>query len=239
MKRKSTLSTVPRTKRRRSPAARSTNRIGRSTKAIGEKGWGELFASDTLVALLKVFLLNPENAYYQRELAAAAGTGLFAVQHELARLERLGLVVKTPRGNRVYYRTARGHPAFEDLKRVVVKTFGLGDGLKDALTSLKARVHVAFVYGSYATGQEALESDIDLLLIGSLTSREAASLLGPIGREVGREFNAVVYSPDEFARKCREGQHFIAEVLKGPKTFLIGNQDELARLAGSRTPPSA
>ena len=34
--------------------------------------------SRTLVALLKVFLLNPENAFYQRELVAAAAARAIA-----------------------------------------------------------------------------------------------------------------------------------------------------------------
>ncbi len=232
MKRKTRQGVLPRERRARPARPKSTNRIGRFTNAVGSNGWAQLFASDTLVALLRVFLLNPENAFYQRELADAARTGLYAVQQELARLERVGLVVKAPRGNRAYYRADRSHPAFEDLKRVVIKTVGLGDALRTALAPLKDRVRVAFVYGSYAKGQETAGSDIDLLLIGRVTAREAATFLGSVGRDLGREFNAVVYSPDEFSRKSREGQHFITEVLKGPKVFLVGSQHELARLAG-------
>jgi predicted nucleotidyltransferase len=164
--------------------------------------------------------------------ADAAGTGLYAVQQELARLERVGLVVKAPRGNRAYYKADRSHPAFEDLKRVVIKTVGLGDALRTALAPLKDRLRIAFVYGSYARGQETPRSDLDILLIGSMDSREAGTFLGSVGRELGREFNAVVYSPGEFTRKARERHHFITEVLKGPKVFLVGSQHELGRLAG-------
>ncbi len=96
MKRKSRLNAGSRAKRAHSSPPKSTNRIGRFTNAVGGNGWAQLFASDTLVALLRVFLLNPENAFYQRELSDAAGTGLYAVQQELARLERVGLVVKAP-----------------------------------------------------------------------------------------------------------------------------------------------
>ncbi|MGH2372818.1 MAG: nucleotidyltransferase domain-containing protein [Candidatus Methylomirabilaceae bacterium] len=224
--------TAGRRAKRAHPASRGpTNRIGRFTNAVGGNGWGQLFVSDTLVALLRVFLLNPENAFYQRELADAAGTGLYAVQQELARLERVGLVVKAPRGNRAYYRADRSHPAFEDLKRVVIKTVGLGDALRTALAQVKDRVRVAFVYGSYAKGQETAGSDIDLILIGSLTSKEAAAFLGSVARELGRQFNVVVYSPQEFAKKSRDGHHFIMEVQKAPKVFLIGSQHELANVA--------
>ncbi|MGD0110464.1 MAG: nucleotidyltransferase domain-containing protein [Armatimonadota bacterium] len=199
---------------------------------IGENSLAELFASETLVALLRVLLLRADESFYQRELADASGARLYLVQRELGRLERTGLISKTARGNRVYYQVNRGHPALEDLKRVFLKTIALGDALRSAVSPLSNRVQVAFVYGSYASGQERAASDLDLFLIGELTSREAAAVLGPVGRDLGRELNTAVYPPAEFRRKAREGNHFIAEMLKGPKVFLIGDEHALAELAG-------
>jgi hypothetical protein len=69
-------------------------------------------------------------------------------------------------------------------------------------------------------------------LVGDLSSREAAAVLGPAGRDLGRELNTALYSPAEFGTKAREGHHFIREVLSGPKVFLIGDEHELAELAG-------
>ena len=208
-----------------------TKRIGRTTNKFGCSGWERLFASPTLAKLLTTFLIHPDTTFYQRELIRAAGTGLYTVQRVLARLEGAGLVVKAPRGNRVYYRANRDHPAFQDLKRAILKTFGLGDTLRAALTPLTGRVRLAFVYGSIARGEETGTSDIDLFLLGDLTLREAATLLGPVARELGREFNPTVYPLEEFRRKAKEGHHFIAEILRSDKIFLIGNQDELEGLA--------
>lgn len=209
-----------------------TNSVGRLTKSIGDGGWAGLFASGTLARLLTTFVTHPETVFYQKELADGAGTGLYAVQRELLRLERAGLVVRTPRGNRVYYRANRSHPAFEDLKRVILKTMGLGQALRATLAPLADRVRVAFIYGSLARGEETADSDIDLLLVGDLTLREASALLGPAGRELGREFNAAVYPPDELKTKAREGHHFISAVLKGKKIYLIGDEIDLKEIAG-------
>jgi len=211
---------------------KTTKTIGRMTKSIGDGGWEGLFASRTLARLLTTLLTRPDTAFYQKELVNDARTGLYAVQRELARLERAGLVVKTPRGNRVYYRANRSHPAFEDLKRVILKTMGLGHALRAALTPLANRVRVAFIYGSLARGEERAGSDIDLLLVGELTLRDASAVLGPVGRNLGREFNATVYTPEEFRTKATEGHHFISAVLKGEKIYLIGDEIDLKGLAG-------
>ena len=88
----------------------TTKRIGRTTKEFGCSGWERLFASPTLARLLTTFLIHPDTTFYQRELIRAAETGLYTVQRVLARLEGAGLVVKAPRGNRVYYRANRDHP---------------------------------------------------------------------------------------------------------------------------------
>lgn len=211
---------------------RTTNFVGQMTNLVGQSPFSRLFSSDTLVALLKIFLLRPEEAFYQRELADATRARLYLVQRELARLERAGLVLKMPSGNRVYYRANRSHPALEDLKRAFLKTVALGDALRVALAPVADQVRVAFIYGSYASGQETAGSDIDLLLVGNLSAREAAAVLGPSGRELGREFNPTIYPPEEFRNKARAGHHFVKEVLKNPKVFLIGDDDALARLVG-------
>jgi predicted nucleotidyltransferase len=221
-----------RTGNRAKPATWKTKKIGYSTKNLGDSGWQVLFASRTLAQLLTTFVTYPEATFYQRELVEITGTGLYTVQRELARLEKVGLLIRAPHGNRVYYQANRRHPAFEDLKRVVLKTMGLGDALRQALAPLAGRLCLAWIYGSFARGEETAESDIDLLLVGDLKLREVASLLGPIGQELGRELNPVVYPPEEFKSKAKEGHHFIRAVLKSDKIFLLGDEDDLRRVVG-------
>ena len=213
-------------------AKKTTKSIGRTTNSIGDKGWADLFASRTLAQLLTTFLTHPEKDFYQKELADTADARLYAVQRELVRLVKADLVSRTPRGNRVYYRANRGHPAFEDLKRVVLKTLGLGEALRAALAPLAGRVQVAFIYGSFARGQETAESDMDLLMVGDLALRDASAVLGPVARELGREFNPTVYPPDEFRAKAKEGHQFIADLLKSEKIYLIGDEHDLKGIVG-------
>jgi len=209
---------------------KTTKSVGRSTNILGTAPLADLFASPTLARLLAIVLTHAGKDFYQKELAEATGAGLYTVQRELARLEKAELVTRTPRGNRVYYRANRDHPAFEDLKRVVLKTVGLGEALRSALSPLADRVRVAFVYGSFARGEETTESDIDLLLVGDLSLREASAVLGPVGRDLGRELNPTVYPPEEFKAKASQGHHFITAVLKGEKIYLIGDEHELKTL---------
>jgi len=98
---------------------------------------GELFTSVTRARLLTLFLTHPTEEYYLRELARRTGQSLRAVQHELPRLERLELVLVRRQGRQKFYRANEQHPLFPELRRIVYKTAGLGDVLRDALAGVE------------------------------------------------------------------------------------------------------
>lgn len=83
-------------------------------------GFSALFASRSLGRLLAAFMLEPQRRFYQRELERLTGAPLRQVQRDLGRLERSGLVTKTPSGNRSYYQAVDTHPAFNDLRRALL-----------------------------------------------------------------------------------------------------------------------
>lgn len=188
-------------------------------------------ASATLADLLRLFMLEPEREFYQRELQRLTGAHLRQVQRDLERLVRSGLVAERMHGNRVYYRAVTAHPAFSDLRAVVVKTLGVGDVLRKALVPLGGAVDLAFVYGSTAAGDDTAASDIDLFIVGTLTRRDASSALAAVAATLGRELNPVIMAADEFVVRRRAGEHFVTSVLQGPLLWLIGDDASLAALA--------
>lgn len=195
------------------------------------KGVEALFAGRALVSLLKIFLLHPESRFYQRELERLSGEGLCAVQHELQRLLDIGLIVKIPSGNRRYYHLNKKSAVFPELKALFMKTVLLKELLAEGLVGLGARIKVAFIYGSMARGEDQGDSDLDLMLIGSVTARESGQVLASIKEALGREINLVIFSTQEFRKNYALNHHFIHSVIKEPKIFLIGDQDELAKIS--------
>lgn len=226
-----------------------TNKSGRKTKKSGRdakgtvgpdrrriaSGIGGLFAGRAVVALLRLFILSPTRDFYQRELVDLSGERLFLIQRGLTRLIRAGIVDRTSRGNRVYYRANQSHPAFQDLKAVILKTVGVGDTLRAQLDRVSDRVKVAFIYGSVARGDETTSSDIDLMVIGVLSGREFASVFSPVKNMLNREINPSIYTPAEFRKKVRERHPFVTNVLKEPKLFLLGDERDLKAILGRRS----
>jgi predicted nucleotidyltransferase len=194
----------------------------------------ELFSSQARVAILKLLLLNAGNRFYLREIASLTDQPVQAVQRELPKLERMGLLDHTVDGNRKYYQVNRDCPIFPELKSIFLKTVGLGDALREYLSKQVGGIEVAFIYGSYAKGEESIASDIDLFVVGSIGLMELSTALAPARSELAREINPVMMTPQEFEAKVATKNHFVLSVLEEPKTFVVGNAQDLEALAGRR-----
>lgn len=187
--------------------------------------------------VLGLLLLQPDKTYHVREIARLTETSPGTLHKELSRLAQAGLLTREKVGNQIHYGANRRCPIFEELAGILRKTSGLADVVLDALTPLSKRIKVALIYGSVARGEERSGSDVDLLLIGSVGFADAVKAVHPAQDRIGREINPAVMTVAEFRK--RAGEPFLREVLAGEKLFLIGDEDELGKLAGDKAPRKA
>jgi predicted nucleotidyltransferase len=190
----------------------------------------ELFSSKARIEILKLFLFNPETRYYMRQISKLSEQSIRGVQREIEKLKKIGLLEESIEGNRNYYQVNKNCAIYEELKRIFLKTVGFGETLRKHLERTKD-IKIAFIYGSFARGEENASSDIDLLVIGSISAKKLSGLLSKPKKELGREVNYAVYSIQECRKRIREKDHFLKEVLGKEKIFLIGNDEELKAIA--------
>ncbi|MCG2795901.1 MAG: nucleotidyltransferase domain-containing protein [Actinomycetia bacterium] len=181
-------------------------------------------------ALLGLLFTHDEESFYLREIIRTLDLGRGAVQRELARLAGAGLIIRTARGNQVFYQANRQSPVFAELKSLMVKTTGVADVIRDSLEDVSGQIKVAFLHGSIVTGTDTAASDIDLVVIGSASFGDVTEALSAAEDKLGREVNPTVYSVSEFRKKVKEGHHFVASVQNSPRIIVIGDEDELAGL---------
>lgn len=181
--------------------------------------------------ILGLLLLRPDEALHGREVARRTGLPPGSAARELNRLAEVGLLIRESSGNQRLYRANRSSPVFVELASILRKTSGLADVLKKALKPAADNLRLAFVYGSMASGRAVAASDVDVMLIGKISFAEAMKLLSVNEQLLGREVNPSVFSVAEFKRRAAS-EAFLQDVLSKPKIFLIGSDDELARLAG-------
>lgn len=181
-------------------------------------------------AVLALLYSHSDESFYLRQIVRTAGVGLGGVQRELKKLSEAGIIRRKERGRQVYYQANPECPVYAELKNLVIKTVGVGDVLKAALVPLADRVRVAFLFGSLVRGGERSTSDVDVMVVGDVTFAEVVSALGRVQETIQREVNPIVYPPEEFRSKFAADHHFLKKAMEGSKLFLIGDDDELAKL---------
>lgn len=189
---------------------------------------GALFTG-TQQRVLGLLFGQPDRSFYATELISLAGVGSGAVQRELARLAQSGLVTVKPLGNQKHYQANPASPIYAELCGVVRKTVGLAEPLRAALASLAPQIKAAFVYGSIAKQEDTASSDIDLMLVSdTLTFGDAILALQAATEQLGREVNPNIFTPQDFAKRLKEGGSFVSRVMAQPKIWLIGGPDDLS-----------
>jgi len=182
-------------------------------------------------AVLGLLFCRSDEAFHVNDVVRRTGAGVGAVQRELGRLLRAGLVTRTRRGNLVLYQANRESPLYPALRELMVRTTGAADVLREALAPFTDRIRVAFIYGSMARGEEKAGSDVDLLVIGDVGFRDVVGAVLHVQDTLGREVNPTVYPAGDFQRRVAERSSFITTVLSDPKVFVIGDEDDLRGLA--------
>jgi DNA-binding transcriptional ArsR family regulator len=188
----------------------------------------DIVSSRSKAEILRLLFGLDRRDYHLRELSRRSGLALRTVQQELARLSEAGLVNARRDGNRVYYQANQQNPVYGDLRSIVLKTAGLVGVLQGALQI--PGVELAFVFGSVASGKAHAESDVDLMILGTVGLRRVAQLLSGLAERIGRELNPHIMKREEFVRRKHAADHFISSVLDSPRLFVIGSDDELAKL---------
>jgi predicted nucleotidyltransferase len=148
------------------------------------------------------------------------------VSREMANLEELDILRSKRNGNLKNFQANKECPFFEELKGLVLKTVGVAGRVRATMGKL-AGIEYAFIYGSYAKGEEKADSDVDLLIIGDVDMDRLDSNLGKLEKTLGREINYVLYSMEEFKSKKKAKDGFLMDVLRGKKIMLVGAENGL------------
>ncbi|MEW6748701.1 MAG: nucleotidyltransferase domain-containing protein [Candidatus Micrarchaeota archaeon] len=135
----------------------------------------ELLGKKTVLKLLRYFLKRPTATMYAEQLGKElkmAKKSLFDGLHKLleAGVLRMETVGRTKR-----YGLDRSNPVVKELK--VLLTL---DTVMPLLKKLEGMDVEAYLYGSAARGEDVEKSDIDLLLIGHKTAKEALAKVGKL-----------------------------------------------------------
>jgi predicted nucleotidyltransferase len=207
-----------------------TNIPRMGTNQIPSNLSGALF-SRVQSRVLGIIFGQPDQEFQLTEIISKAGSGRGAVQRELEKLTDVGIVATAAYGNRKLYHANRKSPVFNELHQLVLKTVGIVDPLREALTPYRQSIKSAFVYGSIAKGKDTAKSDIDVMIVAEgLAYSDVFAALQQAEKHLARPVNPNLMTANDWGRKVKAKSAFVTKILSQPKLFVFGNEDELRSL---------
>src|SRR5947209_16999722 len=181
--------------------------------------------SATEARLLAFLTSTPGQEFHTRELVRRIDGSPRPVQLALEKLLRQGLVESKRVGPLRMWWMDSANPLYLPLRELYAGTVGLVAQLRTILEQ-RAGVRFAFVFGSYARGDDDVRSDVDVLVVGGVNVPVLLGEIQTLEAKLGRELSPVVWTEDDLDRQVQERSPFLATVRAEPKIWIVGDEDE-------------
>jgi predicted nucleotidyltransferase len=174
--------------------------------------------------ILLHFFTNPDDELYLREISVRLSEDPGNLSKEMSKLEKEGIFLSQLRGKQKYFFLNKDYSLYNELKSIIFKTIGIQGSIQKIINETNGIV-TAFIYGSFASGDETSASDIDLCLIinNNIFNEDGfISKINALEKNIFREINYIYYSKEEWKSRLRDKDSFIESIKKGPKIMLKG-----------------
>jgi len=195
-----------------------------------------LFGSKTRVKLLHLFLNNPGQSFYVREITRKIDEQINSVRRELSNMLEVGIITSDSADNKLYYQVNQRYEYYIPLRAI------FGDGLIEAnvvpatsdelsnelSTTIRTipGLTLAILSGVLVRGST---SSVDVVLVGAVPHAKVAAAIKIIEKLEGRDINYSVLSYDEFYYRLSVRDRFITEILNGKHSIVIDRDNVLSQ----------
>lgn len=186
----------------------------------------DIITSKVRVKILDLFYSNLTEMYHVRGIVREVGEEINAVRRELERFEKVGILKKEPRGNRVYYFINREYSGYGDLLQIISKSTGLGKAIVEAKNKL-GKVSIVMFSGKFARRKPRKDDSVDVLVVGEIVLPELAAIIRTYESKLNREINYTVMTKEELEYRKKRRDPFLQSILLGSRVMIIGDEEEL------------
>lgn len=185
-----------------------------------------LFSSNARVKLLKVFLLNPDEEFFIRELTRKLDEQINSVRRELDNLKKIGLLKSRVRNRKKYFHVNKDFLIFNELRDIFVKA-GTNDEQMGRAVSKMGEVHFLLLSGKFVNKV----SPVDLLLVGEVDKKKLQKYLDETVRGK-KDIRFTIISKKDFLYRLECHDKFVKEILAADGNMVLINKlkKELAKL---------
>jgi len=169
----------------------------------------DIFIRTVEQRILSLFVANPDKVFYSREISKKIKTSLGATSNALRLLEKNNVLTSEKKGKTSLYTLKLPNEYLERFK--ILNTLLTLEPLIEKLKIVSRRV---ILYGSYAAGTFASDSDLDLFII-SEKREEALKAIGNFKVNTAFEIKPVIKKQVEWMQLEKGDPEFFGEVNRG------------------------
>lgn len=186
----------------------------------------DFMVSRVRAKLIKIFLSQPSEMFYVRQLTRLSSEEINAVRRELARMQRVGMIKSEHRGNRLYYFFKPSYSFYPEFLSLVAKTSGLGLSLLKNRQKL-GKIKYLMFSGRFVRGLPPEKDQVDLLVIGQVILPQLTILVRNFEAKSKKEVNYTIMTEDELKYRKSRRDPFILSILSGSRIMIYGDELEL------------
>jgi hypothetical protein len=195
-----------------------------------------LFGSKTRVKLLHLFLNNPGQSFYVREITRKIDEQINSVRRELSNMLDVGIITSDSMDNKLYYQVNQRYEYYLPLRSI------FNDGQASSITASTpdrtpddkyqlllnniSGIRLAILAGILVDGSS---SRVDVMLVGDVSPAKASTAMRDIEKTEGREINYSVLPYEEFYYRLSIRDKFIMEIINSKHDVIIDKDNILSK----------
>ena len=187
----------------------------------------QMFGSKTRARLMALFLQQPQDTFFVRELTRRIDAQLNSVRRELKNLVQLGFLSEKQglqkESNRLsdkkkYYCVNQEFILFEDFRSLFQKVQILVK--QNLVQEIQEKGHVDYFA---FTGRFVDASDIatDIFIVGSIAQEDLEKMISKFEEEIPYEINYTLMTKEEFLDRRQVADRFLMSILNGERVVMI------------------
>lgn len=179
-----------------------------------------LFTSTTRVKLLTIFLLNPDQEFFIRELTRELDEQINSIRRELDNLKNMGLLKTKDKNRKKFYCVNKNFLLFNELKSIILKGISNKDEITRKISSF-GDVDVLILSGIFVNK----DSIIDLLIVGQIDKDKLENYLNN-ELDTSRPIKFSIISRDDYQYRKKCHDKFLSDLMTDSDNLIsINNLD--------------
>ena len=184
----------------------------------------QLFGSKTRIKLLQLFLNNPDEKFYVREITRKIKSQINSVRRELENLKKIGIIVleedkeKKSKIKKKYYKCDIDFIFYPELKALLLKAKIMLE--RNLINEVKKIGNISYLV---LTGifVDFVDASTDVLIVGNVSRDKLKRLIKRFERELNHPVDYTVLSKQEFKYRKDITDRFLYNILENKKIVVI------------------